>query len=33
MTGAAAFPGFIGVVLTGFGFARIGKKNRSGDGL
>lgn len=32
LTGIAAFPGFIGLVLTGFGLARIGKKNRSGDG-
>lgn len=30
LTGAAAFPGFIGVVLTGFGVARIGKKKQSG---
>lgn len=32
MTGAAAFPGFIGLVLTGFGVARIGRKTSSGDG-
>lgn len=30
MAGMAAFPGFIGVVLTGFGVARIGKKKQSG---
>lgn len=32
LTGVAAFPGFIGLVLTGFGVARIGRKTSSGDG-
>ncbi|MCH8489677.1 MAG: DUF6249 domain-containing protein [Oceanicaulis sp.] len=33
MTGIAAFPGFIGLVLTGFGVARIrGQKRNGGEG-
>ncbi|MGY6627935.1 MAG: DUF6249 domain-containing protein [Oceanicaulis sp.] len=32
MAGMAAFPGFIGLVLTGFGVARIGRQTSSGDG-
>ncbi|MCC5995707.1 MAG: hypothetical protein JJU18_04980 [Oceanicaulis sp.] len=32
MTGIAAFPGFIGLVLTGFGVARVRAQNRTGAG-
>ncbi|WBQ09160.1 DUF6249 domain-containing protein [Hyphomonadaceae bacterium ML37] len=31
LTGVAAFPGFIGLVLTGFGLARIGRKKATGN--